>query len=296
MTTFADIIGKKLGDVEIRIRAEGAATRHAIDAARGETDFFLTSPIIQELMLSRKGMYEKVKGAPEMAQKLRSILMFDIGLYHITVYEESGIRTMMDIKGKKVFLGPPGGAALRVAKIFTKAATGYEPGKDFDVVKLGWEAAAAAFSDKRIDVYISPTIAPSPIIQKIAETNRIRFLTLEDTVFETEAAKALFRRPGRTRGFIDVGTYGKNQMNTEPVQSTGAIVGIATREGMPDDIIYRMTKAFWEGVREMRNSAPWLRSIDRSRALDFANVPLHPGALKYYREIGLIVPPQLVPE
>lgn len=296
MSTFADIVGKKMPHTEIKIKADGFATRHAIDAARGETDFILTAPIIQILMSEQKGMFAKIKGAPAMARKLRSILMFDIGLYHITVHEGSGIKTMADIKGKKVFLGPPGGAALRVASIFTKAATGYQPGRDFDVVKLSWTAALAAFADKRIDVYIDPTVAPSPKIQRLAANNKIRFLHIEDEVFETAAMRTLFANPGRTRGLIKPGTYGRNQMNEKPAQSTGAIVGIATRADMPEDVIYAMTKAFWQGVAEMHDSAPWLKSIDRRQALRAANVPLHPGALKYYREIGMKVPAALIAE
>jgi hypothetical protein len=239
-------------------------------------------------------MFKKVKDAPALVKNLRVMLMFDIGLYHVAVYDDSGIRSLKDIKGKKVFLGPPGGAALRVAKTFVKAATGYEAGKDFDSVKLSWDAAGAAFQDRRLDVYINPTNPPSPVIQQVALTNKIRFLPLEDAVFETPAVKKLFKIPGRTRGNIAAKAYGKNQMNAGPTQSMGALVGVATRAGMSADTVYRMTKAFWEGAEEMRSTAPWLREIKLENALSAANIPLHPGAAKYYREIGMKVPEKLL--
>ena len=294
MTTFANIINKKLPDVEIQVNATGVATRHAMETARGETDLFMTAPIIQTFMRKQQAMFKKVDAAPELATKLRSILMFPIGLYHVTVYADSGIETLEDIKGKKVFLGPPGGAALRVATQLVKGATGYEPGKDFESVKLGWDAAGAAFQDRRIDVYINPTNPPSPVIQQVALTNEIRFLSLSEAALASEPVRKLIERPGGLLGEIPAGVYGKNQVNDGPAVTIGAIVGIATRADMPDDVIYDMAKAFWEGASEMQDTAPWMREIALDKALDEANIPLHPGALRYYREAGLAVPERLV--
>ena len=294
MTTFANIVNKKLPDLEIQVNATGVATRHAMETARGEIDLFMTAPIIQIFMQKQRAMFKKVDAAPELATRLRSILMFPIGLYHVTVYADSGIETLEDIKGRKVFLGPPGGAALRVATQLVKGATGYEPGKDFESVKLGWDAAGAAFQDRRIDVYINPTNPPSPVIQQVALTNEIRFLSLSEAALASEPVRKLIERPGGLLGEIPAGIYGENQVNDGPATTIGAIVGIATRADMPDDVIYDMTRAFWEGAGEMRDTAPWMREIALDKALGEANIPLHPGALRYYREAGLTVPDRLV--
>jgi TRAP-type uncharacterized transport system substrate-binding protein len=64
---------------------------------------------------------------------------------------------------------------------------------------------------------------------------------------------------------------------------------------MDADVVYEVTKAFWEGVAEMETGAPWLRQISLEGALQELNRPLHPGALRYYEEIGMDIPDDLRP-
>src|SRR3546814_6205160 len=56
-------------------------------------------------------------------------------------------------------------------------------------------------------------------------------------------------------------SYGDNQLNKDDITTVGSMVGIGTREDMPDDVIYKMTKAFWQGVAKERDKTPWLRSV-----------------------------------
>jgi hypothetical protein len=295
MTTFANIINKKVPDTEIQVNATGVATRHAVEAARGDIDLFMTAPILYDFLRDRKAMYKKVEDGPELVKNLRSIMAFPIGLYHIVVYDDSGITSMDQIKGKKVFLGPPGGSALRTATMIVKGATGLEPGKDFESVKLGWDAAGAAFQDRRIDVYFNPTNPPSPVISQVALTNKIRLLGLDDKGVNSAEIKDLSSRPGGGLGQIAADAYGANQMNSEPATTISSMVGIAIRKGIPEDVVYNMTKAFWAGVKEIEATAPWMREVKLQDALKEMRMPLHAGALRYYREAGLTVPDNLVP-
>ena len=60
---------------------------------------------------------------------------------------------------------------------------------------------------------------------------------------------------------------------------------------MPTDVIYKMTKAFWEHIDEAHAMAPWMKSaVEPQGALDAMAGKLHPGAEKYYREIGMKIP------
>jgi TRAP-type uncharacterized transport system substrate-binding protein len=60
---------------------------------------------------------------------------------------------------------------------------------------------------------------------------------------------------------------------------------------MPADLVYKMTKAFWEHVDEAHAMAPWMKTaVVRQKALDALAGDLHPGAEKYYREIGMKIP------
>jgi|TARA_B100000315_G_scaffold162388_1_gene150814 hypothetical protein len=294
MTAFAKVINQHVEGVEIQVNATGAATRHAVDAAKGKIDFFMSAPSVHHFMTKNLAMYKKMKDAPKLAKNLRAIFNFPIGVYHVVVYEDSGIKSLADVKGKKVYLGPPAGAARVIATSLVEGATGYKAGRDFEAITMGWGAASQAFQDRQFDVYINPTNAPSPVISQVALGNKIRILGLSDADFKNPILSKTMKLPGRTIGSIAPGTYGKNQTNGDSVKSIGAWVGVGTRQGMSTDVMYRMTKAFWENLAEVHAVAPWLKAIAFETALAEMNMPLHPGAAKYYRERGVDVPAGLM--
>ena len=151
-TTFAKIVQKYNKDIKIQINATGAAPRHALDAANGKTDLFFGAPSLQFLMSKGKAMFKKVKNAPELANNLRTIFHYRIGMYSFGVYEDSGIKKLADIKGKRVFIGPPTGVQKVVSSGFIKAVSGLEMNKDYTAVKLGFSPAMQAFQDRQIDM------------------------------------------------------------------------------------------------------------------------------------------------
>lgn len=295
MSTFAQIVGEKLGDVEIQVNATGAATQHALDAGAGDLDFFMWSASVHAFMMQGTAMYAKIPQAPELSRNLRAVFAFPLGPYHITTFADSGIAKLEDLKGKKVFLGPPGGGATAIMMRLVEAATGLKAGDDYEQVQLGWDAAAQAFQDGRIDVYMNATNAPSPVIQQMALTRKIRFLGLTDAQMAMEPVQAILNRPGGVVVEIPPGTYGDNQVNEAAVMTPGSIVGIGVGAHVPDEAVYRITKAWWEGMADMQSTAPWLREIRLDQALNALNLPLHPGALRYYEEIGMEVPAELRP-
>ena len=294
MTTFANLVNTRAPDYEIQVNATGAGTRHVLDGARGKIDFFLVSPVLYEMFKGQKAMYKKVKNAPQLAENMRTIFNFPMGVYHIVVYEDSGIRSLKDIKGKRVFLGPPAGAAVRTTSLLLKAVTAYQAGEDFEQVKLSWSAASQSFQDRQLDVYIVPTNVPSPVITQVALSNQIRMLGIPEDRLESPEVKQLIARPGFSFDEIAPDAYGENQMNTDKVITLGVTVGIGTHKDLPEETIYQMMKAFWEGLVEVQEETPWMRRIDTAGAFKDLNMPLHSGAVRYFKEIGLDVPAEFI--
>ena len=290
MTTFASIVNDALPDYEIQLNATGAATRHVLEVAMGRSDFCMSSPAIHALMRRQAAMYEKIEQAPELVNNLRTVLNFPMGVYHIAVYDSSGITSIDQIAGKRVFLGPPGGAAYATMARLFKAVAGLEEGTDYEAVKPVWDAAAAAFQDGNLDVYCNPTNAPSPALTQIAVTNKIRFLGIPADVLESEGVQALVGRPGFSAATLPAGIYGDNQANEEDITTLGVTVGIVTNKDAGEEMVYQMTKAFYEGVKEAGESAPWLRAITPEGAVQDINLPLHPGSLRALTELGVEIP------
>lgn len=291
MTHFANTVNRELPEYSIIVNATGVAPKHALDTAKGRGEFFMTSPSIHHYMKTGGGMFGKIEDAPELSKNLRAVFMFPMGLYQAVTYADSEITSLKDIKGKRVFAGPPGGVARSTVETMIRAATGYEAGQDYTSVKLGHESASQAFQDRNIDVYFNATVAPSPVISQIALTNKVRFLGVDMETFESNAElQRLVKIPGYSIKPLEPGVYGDNQVNTDPVYTIGINIGIATHKDQDEETIYRMTKAYWDGIEDEKASTPWLRNMSLDGVFADMNMPMHPGAARYFREIGLEVP------
>lgn len=290
---FTQMVQKHL-PLEIQVSVGKPATKSALDAAKGKVDMFLTAPTINQFMQTRTAMFKKVEQAPELNKNLRGFINYPLGPYHIVVYEDSGIKSIADFKGKKVFLGPPAGAATTVATQIVAGASGLVPGEDFDVVKFDWKSAETAFIDRQMDVYIGPTTVPSPSIQQFALVSPIRILGLSEADFKTAPIQKALGLPGRTVIDIPNGIY-DNQVNETPVRSIGSWVGLGSHKDLDADLVYNMMKVFWDHIDEIHQTADWMKVINRETALNEMNIPLHLGAYRYYKEAGWNVPAHLIP-
>lgn len=296
MNTFATIVNDQLEDYAIQVNATGAATRHAVETAQGRSDFFMSSPNLYHMMATETGPYSEAKGVGALAGNLRTVFNFPMGYYHVATFADSGVEGFDDIEGKKVFLGPPGGAAYQTARLYIEGITGFKPEEDYDVVSLGWDAASQSFQDGHIDVYFNPTLPPSPAISQITLTNEIRLLGIPDDKLEDPALQPLFDRPGYRVGVIPADAYGDSLVNEGDIRTIGVTVGLVANKDVPEEAVYAMTKAFWEGLEARAAQIPVLKNITLDDVFLDINTPLHPGAERYYREIGLEIPEEALEE
>jgi uncharacterized protein len=291
MTTMATLINQAQDDYQIQVDATGAATRHMIEVATGELDMAMTSPIIYHFMRQGTGMYQELPEAPELAEDLRLMFWFPYGQYHYVVYADSGIETLEDIRGRAVFLGPPGGGAWSSAHAWIEGLTGMTAGEDYENVRGSWSSALQGFQDRQFDVFVNGGIAPFPQVEQLALTARLRLLGLtEDEFEESEEAQALTSRLGAEVGIIPAGTYGEGVVNTEDVYTHGAAVGVTVRADLDEETVYQLIRTFWEQADAAVAEQPWLRHLDKDYAVREGGMQLHPGALRYYEEIGLDIP------
>ena len=284
-TAIAKIVGKHVPGVDMQVRATGAATRHVVEAAQGKVDFFFNSGTINWLMVKNLGPYKNMENAPELEKNLGMIFNYEIGPYHYITRADSGIEKLEDIAGRKIFAGPPGGAAKRVCLGNIKDASGLVGGKDFEAVDFGFDAAIQAFQDDKIDVIVLSTNVPSSSVSQFALTKKIRLIDIDVTKLKINPLI------GRTINVIAPDAYGDNQVNTSPVRTHGALVNFSARMDLDEEVVYQVTKAIWEHVDELHEAAAWMKdTVSLDKALDFIPSRLHPGAERYYREIGMAIP------
>ncbi|MFC4272570.1 TAXI family TRAP transporter solute-binding subunit [Sneathiella chungangensis] len=296
-TTFSiaaiEILKKEYG-YKIQLSTGAPATRQAVDAAKKDLDLFVTAVSINHFMKTGTKMYAKMADSKELFAELRGILNYPLGSYHGIVWADSGIETLDDIKGKRIFTGPPSGAARTVVEQIIKGSTGYEPKKDFDAINLDWSSALQAFQDKQVDVYFVPTSIPSPQVAQLATIGKIRILGIPDSALDSEEMKAASSLPGR--GFVTLpkGQY-ENLVNETDVRVLNTMVGLGTNKWMSEEDAYKITKGIFTHNAELAQAAAWMKNITPETGLQQMNMPLHIGAYKYYKEVGVEVPDELIP-
>jgi len=290
--TFANQAGK--ADVQIQVNAGQTLTKSMLKGAKGEIDFFSTVPSLVNLMAGQKRMYEKVEGAPELAKNLRAILGFKAGAYHPVTLAGSGIETWQDIKGRTVFTGPPAGSASATSEALIKIITGYEAEKDYKAVRLSWGEGYTALADGKIDMMVRPAEVGSANIERYGLSGEFRILSIPEETVSDDAMQQLFGRPGRGMLTFDGALY-KGQLNTSEITALGFTQFIGTHSDVADDVVYAATKAFWENLEEVHSTAFFLKAVTAETAFTSVNVPLHPGAARYYQEAGIEIPEALLP-
>lgn len=287
---------QKDSGLKIQMSTGKPVTKSVLLGAQGKADLFLYTPGIAHFMRNQILMYKKVKKAKELSANLRGIANFPLGPYHYVVWESSGIKSFNDIKGKKAFLGPPGGAAPNISGAFIEAVAGLKPKQDYTLMRFDWTAGRSAFSDRQMDLTGFPTAAPSAIVQEYAASEKIRLLGLTKESLEHPKVKGVLAVPGRTITTLDPSVYAPNVANTEPVITMQGWIGLATNNSVSEDAVYRMTKSFWSNLKDVHATAAWMpNTVNQENALQEMNIPLHAGAYKYYKEAGWKIPDSLVP-
>ncbi len=294
-TTLSTLAHKYADGITLQVSTGKAAPKSTIQAGDGKVDFYTMAASINNWLLTGEKMFKNYKSHKETHDKLRAVFFFPIGAYQFVVYDDSGIKSFHDLKGKKVFAGPKASGAATVARDIIEGVAGLKPDEDYDAISLDWNSAMPAFQDRQVDMYMAPTSVPSAIINQVALTNKIRLLDVPEDAMKSPKIAQQLAVPGRTLEVIPPGTYGDNQVNTAPVNTIGALVGIGTQVGVDDDAVYRLTKAFWEHIDELYSVAGWTKKINRDSAFNQMNVPLHKGAYRYYKEAGFNIPENVIP-
>ena len=101
--------------------------------------------------------------------------------------------------------------------------------------------------------------------------------------------------PGRAMGTLPPKTYQGQINNDKAITLASNTFQLAVRKSLSEEVVYRMTKLTWENLAEIHQTAVDLRSIVKEQPFIGVNMPLHMGAVKYYREKGIKIPANILP-
>jgi uncharacterized protein len=201
----------------------------------------------------------------------------------LIVLKDSPIRTIHDIKGKRIVTGDRGWGTTELAEAFM-AAAGMPPDKfKADGGTMSYTSItdrSKALQDKNVDAIFIPAQVNYPELMAVQQAGGIRVIGFPNDVID----RALATVPGLTKSPIPKGLYG---VVDQDLPSAGFLQQLIVDAGLSDELVYRITKLWWERIKEIHEIAPGLNQADVKMAMENATIPFHPGAVRYYKEIGV---------
>ncbi len=204
-------------------------------------------------------------------------------VFNLTVLERSGLKTIKDLTNKKLSFGSPGSASAGFSERFF-------PGVGFTGQKqyLAGGEAATALKDGQIDAYLWGPSMPAPDLVDLTSTTAIRLLDLGTPAMETGFFK---KYPFYTPFTLKRGSY-KGVDYDVPTATTG-VFWIVNKD-LPEDLVYQMTKIAYTNTEALKKAFGPLKVMQANESsISGINVPLHPGAEKFWREVGVKIPDAL---
>jgi TRAP transporter TAXI family solute receptor len=215
--------------------------------------------------------------------KLRSVLALYPEAVTLIAGADSGIETVADLRGKKVDIGQPG-SGTRQNAIDALSAAGLDWQQDIQASANDPEERLAALMHSRLDAFFYTVGHPNTDIKFATYSVRgARFIPLTD--IESLVASNPFYSPTTIPAELYERAYDAAATPTVGVKAT-----LVTSADVDDQTVYELTRAVFENLEAIAAYRPVMADITRERMLEGLTAPIHNGAMRYYKEVGLDIP------
>ncbi len=275
-TAMADVINKNVPSVSANIEVTGGSSENILLAAANNVEVAFTASDVMFLALNGLGSFEGKQVAN--VQGIMGGIMNTMQVYTLA---DGNIKTMADLRGKKISCGPPGSVGLDGMRAILEAY-GMEINTDWTPEYLAHGDGAEALTDGNVDAVAIMTIVPCSPILTAAAAKPIRLLDIEDDKMDAIIAK----NPYYLRASVKPNIY-KGQ--TDGVKNAiGSATMLICHESMPEDLVYEISKALYNNTAELIKAYPQCDEFVPENAYrGMEGLTMHPGAIKYLKEIGM---------
>ncbi|SLN15307.1 NMT1/THI5 like protein [Roseisalinus antarcticus] len=278
---LAEIINNHVEGYAATAEVTGASVENMGLIATGDADIAIGLADTVQQGYSGTGRFEG-----QQLPMLRAMGVAYANMVQIVALEDSGITSLQDLVGKRVSIGAPGsGTEVNAEQILGANGITYD---DIEEQRLNFNETADALANGDIDAGFWSVGAPTSSILNLATTSSIVMIELsEEELAAADAANPVFAVTS-----LAGGTY-------EGVPEDIAVIGVpnvlVVSSEMSDDLVYAITSAMFENIAELQAVHPAANQTTVELALSASPIPLHPGAIRYFEEIGATVPDDLRP-
>jgi TRAP transporter TAXI family solute receptor len=278
---MAVYVPKVNSNIQASSVGSGGSVENLKRVHNGESDFGLSYAVDSDLGFQGKLPQDTVK-----YNKIRAMGYLYGAPAQLVVRADSGFKKASDLKDKRVALGNAGSGAAASAERFFRHIGLWD---NFKPTFMGYSAAASAFQDGKIDAFWVLVGYPNRSIIEAAVQVKIALIDVGIEAEETGFYKAYAYSPA----VIPAGTYGKDMPATKSFQDSCILT---TSIDQPEELVYAIMKTLWSeaGMQAMVTAKKTFKEMNMENAFSGASVPLHPGAVKFWKEQNKQIPANLM--
>jgi hypothetical protein len=244
---------------------------------RGESTFGLSKTDVAYGAFHGEGPFAAAGPNP----RLRLLIALYPEAFTVITRADTGIRTFEDLRDRKIGIGMSGAGYTFTRDVVLKYY-GWTISAPDRLLELGPAEQNEALCGNRVDAIIFETGHPSGLTQEATTGCRAQLVPVAGPPID----RLLKAHPYYTASFIPGGLYPGNPDN---VPTFGSLAVLVTSSNQPDALAYGVVKAVFENIADFRRLHPALATLDTGRMVPSeAVMPIHPGALRYFREAGLV--------
>lgn len=271
---LSQLYSQKIPNVKstAQVTKASAENMNLLQAGRGELAWALADSV------SDAWQGNEEAGFTKKLDKLRGLSATYNNYIQIVANAESGIKTIDDLKGKRISVGAArSGTELNARAIFKAAGLSYD---DFSKVEyLPFGESVELMKNRQLDATLQSAGLGVSSIRDLATAVDIVVIPVPKEVVEKVGDAAY--QPAT----IPANTYSGQ---TEDLPTAAIPNFLVTHSGVSDDLAYEMTKELYENLDDLKSAHNAAKAIKLENALNGMPVPIHPGAERYYKEKGLI--------
>ncbi len=279
---IAQVVSNHTGDLNWEVSAEATkGTQENIRRlAKGELEFALANAAISYFAVRGEGAW---KGE----QPIRAVMTLAPNVALFITSQSSGVRTISDLKGKRAVVGPAGaGFEYFLEPILAAHGVSYQ---DFSPLHNTQAGAVDMLADGSAAAAFLGGAVPTASITRASSSQNIFFIPFDDA-----AKQSLFKNyPFFNAVVIPAGTY-RGQDEPFRGMNVGAM-HLITAASIDTETVYQFTKILYEQRAEVVKTHPAGKAINPKNVVKDTGTPFHPGAIRYYKEIGIWSNPSPAP-
>ena len=268
---IADVINKNVEGTEATAEETKGYVANIKLLQDGEIEASMATSLSSYEAYAATGPYE----GSEPGKILSWMSIAPVGM-HVIALEGGGIDSIADLKGKRIGMGQPGGVSMLDANVMMDLVAG----DDFKAFRVRLGDMVDMLSDGNIDAALWNGSFPLAPVIKLSAQRDVKLVPISDQFFAELSAKY----PPYFRLSIPGGTYEDVVADTP---TYGLANGLVISADVSEERVYEMTKAIFESLDDLAGVHPAFGRVSKETVLNGFGAPLHPGALKYYREIGV---------